>query len=126
MQAKEEEAERLRKHKKSRDGDWKATGEVGDSADDEGEDTETEGVGLRESTTSGSDEPVMEQDERVRSEILHAMGASGQATAGATSSGSLRAGSAGTARQRRLDEGDRSGEVSSSTDSEWEKVDNDR
>jgi len=124
-QAKEEEAERLRKQKKGRDSDWKTKGEVGDSADDEGEDTETEGAGMKESATSIAYEPTKE-DERVRSEILDAMKASGNATMGGASSGLQPGKPSGTTRQRRGDDGERSGEISSSTDSEWEKVDDDR
>lgn len=130
-QAKEEEAERLRKQKKATskaDKDWKAKGEVGDSADDEGEDTETEGAGMRESASGASAASVAyeptEEDERVRSEIIDAIKASGNATAGGASTG-LQAGDGGSAaRQRKDGEGDRSGEVS--TDSEWEKVEGSR
>lgn len=121
-QEKEQEAERLRKSKKGRDSDWKSKGEVGDSADDEGEDTEVEG-GMKESV---SYEPL-EEDERVRSEILDAMRAGGQASAGA-SSGLEPPMDTGASRQRtpQAPDGDRSGEISSSTDSEWEKVEDGR
>lgn len=122
-QAKEEEAERLRKKPKSRGSDWKSKGEVGDSADDEGEDTEVEDPAMRDSTASISYEPT-EEDARVREEILDAMKASGRATMGGVGSGSEIAESAETARQRKAEESDRSGEVS--TDSEWEKVDGSR
>lgn len=125
-QTKEEEAERLRKQRKTTtkaDKDWKAKGEVGDSADDEGEDTETEGVGMRESASSAVSERAAEGGQ-LRD------GASGDVKARFEGSGAttgLQVGGPSVAgRQRRADEGDRSGEVSSSTDSEWEKVDGDR
>ena len=98
---------------------------MGDSADDEGEDTETEGAGLQESSANMTYEPTKE-DERVRSEIIDALKASGQANMGGASSGLRPSASTSAARQRRPEDGDRSGEISSSTDSEWEKVDDDR
>jgi len=128
-QAKEAEAERLRKQKKSTtraEEHWRAKGEVGDSADDEGEDTETEGVGMRESvggaSEAGGENEATEEEMRVRGEIVDASKASGQAGTGGASSGSQAAGGSSAPIQRRVS--DRSGEVS--TDSEWEKVEGGR
>ena len=123
-QAKEEEANRIRRSRQSDAGgendgaqgrDWKTSGEVGDSADDEG--TETEGDNLRASREEVEFVPSA-QDEEIRQRVLADLSKSGQATMG-----SGLAPSGGEARQRRTG-GDMSGEVS--TDSEWEKVDNDR
>lgn len=121
-QAKEDEAEKLRRRKKG-ESEWRRKGEVDDSADDEGEDTEVEEgkAGMRESTSSiGMSSETKRDDSKIREEILDAMKASGQ---GAESRG------AGTGvqnvvgaeiRQRVVEDVDRSGEIS--TDSEWEKV----
>lgn len=130
-QLKEEEAERLRKQKKSAskaEKDWKTTGEVGDSgADDEGESTETEGPGMRESASSAGYEPT-DEDERIRRGIMEAIKVSGRGgkPKQSESSGAQASGGAADPRQRRGDTGDRSGDMSSSTDSEWEKVEGDR
>lgn len=111
-QAKEVEAERLRK-KKREESEWKK----GDSADDEGEDTEVEGGGMKESV---SYEPS-KADEIVRGQMLDAVKASGQAT----TSGSQVKDGASDARSRRVaDGGSSASEIS--TDSEWEKIDEGR
>ena len=122
-QAKEEEAEKLRKRKKS-EKDWKSRGEVDDSADDEGEETEVEDVrpaaDLKASTSSLSTGPP-EEESRMSQEIREAMGSSpsrGQSS-GLFESTEQAAGGA-EVRQRHVEDLDRSGEVS--TDSEWEKV----
>lgn len=120
-QAKEEEAERLRKRKNSEQGR-----RVEDEADDEGEDTETEG-GLRESTASLTSGGPTRESERVREDILDAMRVpppppSGQ---GAASSGAQAGTSEARLRQTRVDEAGISGSELS-TDSEWEKVDEGR
>lgn len=107
-QVKEEEAKHLRK-KITRSGDWKTKGEVDDSADDEGEDTEVEG-GMKESTGSLMNEPRVE-DRKAREDI--------KTSADASSSSRLGAGGSG-ARLRKVDDSDRSGEIS--TDSEWEQI----
>lgn len=114
-QAKEEEAERLRK--KRRESDRKGSREAGNSADDEGEDTEVEGgmTGSKASLSGFEDEAGV--DERVRQEIVGAVQKSGGKTSGVKV-----AGGGEQARQRaRQRDGDMSGELS--TDSEWEKVD---
>ncbi|KAK5713011.1 hypothetical protein LTR17_017724 [Elasticomyces elasticus] len=122
-QAKEEEAERLRKQSVSRGRDWKSRGEVADSeADDEGEDTETE-HGMRDSVASVKPtdaEPAAFSPNQDNVEDA-------QAAAGADSGADVPVSEAvlgevaGTTRQRRPEKQDRSGDVSS-TDSEWEKV----
>ena len=118
----EEEAERLREQQRKKSGGDKnaqAGAGVEDSADDEGESTETEALGMRESGSSAAYEPLeargVFQDEKTRDDGV------GSAATGLHVSDAY-----GTPRQRKVDEGDRSGEVSSSTDSEWEKVDGDR
>lgn len=125
-QAKEAEAERLRA-KQKKEKDWKTRGEVADSADDEGEDTETEGLqGMKGSGVSSVADT--EAEARAREQMKQAVAGAVEekldwrAEKGGNSTGAEGVGSSG-ARQRRVDEGDRSGEVSSSTDSEWEKVD---
>lgn len=109
-QAKEEEADRLRK-KTTRESDWKTRGEVEDSADDEGGKTEVEG-------------DVVEV--KTRGEIRDALRMGGKGTLGGISSSSQLVGGGGklTARQPQIDEADRSGEIS--TDSEWEQVEGER
>jgi hypothetical protein len=108
-QAKEVEAERLRK-KKREESEWRTKGDV---ADDEGEDTEVEGGGMKESV---SYEPT-QADEMARAQILEAVRASGQAT----TSGAQAKGGASDARSRRAgDGGSSASEIS--TDSEWEKI----
>ncbi|TKA24193.1 hypothetical protein B0A50_05957 [Salinomyces thailandicus] len=129
-QLKEEEAERLRKQKKGvpkAQQDWKQTGEVGDSgADDEGGETETEDPRLRESASSVSYEAT-EEDERIRGEIMNAIKVSGSGgKAGGAASGLQADAGADGSRQRKVEVDDRSGDASSSTDSEWEKVEGDR
>jgi hypothetical protein len=125
-QAKEDEAEKLRKRKKG-ESDWKSRGEVNDSADDEGEDTEVEETGrtagLKESTGSLPTEPP-EEDIRVRQEIHEAMGSIGsQMQSSGLSTSTEQASGGAEVRQRQVEEVDRSGEIS--TDSEWEKISQD-
>lgn len=121
-QAKEDEAEKLRKRKKG-ESEWRRKGEVDDSADDEGEDTEVEDAktGMRESTSSiGPSSAEREDDSRIREEIKDAM----KGPEGASSSGlvNLEGKDIGSleVRRRNVEDVDRSGEIS--TDSEWEKV----
>jgi hypothetical protein len=125
-QGKEDEAEKLRKRKKG-ESDWKSRGEVNDSADDEGEDTEVEetgrSAGLKESTSSLPTERP-EEDIRVRQEIHEAMGSSGsQKQSSGLSTGTEQASGGAEVRQRQVEEVDRSGEIS--TDSEWERISQD-
>lgn len=107
-QAKEAEAERLRRRKV-------------DEADDEGEDTEVEGgMGLKDSYASVAE--LSQKDTKAREGVLESMSVPPSEPApakGAVSSG-LNVGS--EARQRKLDGGDASASEMS-TDSEWEKVD---
>lgn len=112
-QAKEAEAEKLRKRK--RDPEWKRKGEVEDSAaDDEGEDTEVEGdAAMRSSRTDDHD--------RVKEEIREAMGPESQSSGTGVTSGLDQAKPSAEMRQRETDDRSRSGEMSS-TDSEWERV----
>ena len=122
-QAKEDEADQLRKRKKG-ESEWRSKGEVGDSADDEGEDTEVEGSGpasgTKESANPLSGE-VQQDDSRVRQEIRDAMRPSDSAAqSSGAATGAEQAVGGAEARQRRAEEVDRSGEIS--TDSEWEKV----
>ena len=128
-QAKEDEAEKLRKRKKG-ESEWRSKGEVGDSADDEGEDTEVEdssrAPGMKESIPSLSKAPpaVEEDDSRVRKEISDAMKSSGSDELTALfASGAEQGKEDAEARQRRAEDVDRSGEIS--TDSEWEKISQD-
>lgn len=125
-QAKEDEAEKLRKRKKG-ESDWKSRGEVNDSADDEGEDTEVEEAGrvtsLKASTSSLPNEPPGD-DDRVRQEIHEAMGSSpSKAKSSGLSTSAEQASGGAEARQRHAEDVDRSGEIS--TDSEWERVSQD-
>lgn len=111
-QAREEEAERQRQSQGQGKQRWKETGEVGDSADDEGgEGTETETEGeMRESVddVDGKGSVVGRGTEGV----------------GGSSTG-MEKESAQAVRLRQMQEGDRSGDQGdiSSTDSEWDKVD---
>lgn len=118
-QAKEVEAERIRKKNARAAGSSRAEDEG--VADDEGEDTEVEGEGrdaMRASmASSGSWEPSKE-DERVRVEILDAM------KVGGSSSSKLAPGDV-RRRQGNIDDGEKSASEIS-TDSEWEKVDDAR
>ncbi|KAK4896280.1 hypothetical protein LTR27_005802 [Elasticomyces elasticus] len=122
-QAKEEEAERLRKQSASRDRDWKSRGEVADSeADDEGEDTETE-HGMRDSVASVKPtdaEPAASSPNQDNVEDAQAAAGAGSG-ADVPVSEAVLGEVAGTTIQRRPEKQDRSGDVSS-TDSEWEKV----
>ncbi|KAK4497535.1 hypothetical protein PRZ48_011986 [Zasmidium cellare] len=112
-QAKEVEAERIRK--KNAKAGASSTAEDEGAADDEGEDTEVETDAMKASTiSSGSWEPSKE-DERVRKEILDAMKVSGSSGAKAAP-GDVRK------RQGKVDDGNQSASEIS-TDSEWEKVD---
>ena len=120
-QAKEDEAEKLRKRKKG-ETEWRNKGEVEDSADDEGEDTEVEesGRGMKESVSDMSDEPTKD-NLRVREEIRNAMQpGGGPVSESGVATGAEQAVGGAEARQRRAEEGDRSGDIS--TDSEWEKI----
>lgn len=122
-QAKEDEAEKLRKRKKG-DSQWRSRGEVEDSADDEGENTEVEesGRGMKEGSSS-THEPTQD-DEKVREEIRAAMQPSATSAGGSgVASGIDRGVSAGENQRLRVENADRSGEIS--TDSEWEKVSQD-
>ncbi|KAK3054827.1 SMK killer toxin resistance protein [Extremus antarcticus] len=101
-QVKEEEAEKLRKRRPKGE-EWREKGEVEDSADDEGEVTEVEEeAGVRE-----------EYGEVMRPEVQERLDESRAAASGAEQA------SAG-ARQRAVEDSDRSGDVSG--DSEWERV----
>ena len=131
----EEEAGRLREQQRKRSGgsgkeggeDTRGGAGVEDSADDEGAgtETETEGLGMRESGSSAAHE--RSEDSEV---YLGKAGTVRQkrkdAGVNSAATGLQVGGAYGTPRQRKVEEGDRSGEVSSSTDSEWEKVDSDR
>ncbi|KAK0905675.1 SMK killer toxin resistance protein [Friedmanniomyces endolithicus] len=125
----EEEAERLRKQSavlKERRG-----GVADSEADDEGEGTETEaGPGMGDSIASmedGREEAMENVPPRMRES--QAVGGASQAaareatTTGAAPRGSTARDGANAARQRMSESQDRSGDVSSSTDGEWEKVD---
>lgn len=119
-QAKEDEAKRGGKRKK----DWRRDGEVGDSADDEGEETEVEDVsGLRRSQaelSAGEDK----DDQKASEEIVDATTGSGVLVGSSGVDAGVEQAIAGAqTRQRRVEDADRSGEVS--TDSEWEKVSQD-
>lgn len=112
-QAKEVEAERLRKKKRGED-EWRAKG---DGADDEGEDTEVEGGGMKDSV---SYEPTG-ADETAKRQISDAVKSAGQAT----TSGLQAKDAASDARPRRAaDAGSSASEIS--TDSEWEKIEDTR
>lgn len=123
-QAKEAEAEKLRKRKS----EWRNKGEVADSADDEGEDTEVEGHGstMKESTGSLSRHgEKVDGGGQLREEVLEAMKVtpSAQQESSAAATGAEQATTCAEVRQRRTEDVDRSGEIS--TDSEWEKVSQD-
>ncbi|CZT23327.1 related to PKR1 protein [Ramularia collo-cygni] len=110
---KEVEAERLRK-KKREESEWRTKG---DHADDEGEDTEVEGSGMRDSV---SYEPTR-LGETGQKLVVDDVTSSGQAT----SSGLQAKSGVVDARSRRAgDVGSSASEVS--TDSEWEKVEDTR
>lgn len=98
-QAKEEEAERLRKRRHGEPGD----GGGGEEADDEGTETETEveGRGVEGSV-----------ERRIREAMAGEESESGMGTGVEGKSGEVRA--------RRVEEAERSGDVSG--DSEWERV----
>jgi len=112
--AQEAEAESNKKRDGKKKKDWRKDGEVEDSADDEGEDTEVDEVrGLR--TDVSKDEGTAG---RARTQLVDAKSSGIEALERQASVG------AGlSARQARGDDGDRSGEIS--TDSEWEKVSQD-
>ena len=122
-QAKEDEAEKLRRRKKG-EADWRRKGEVEDSADDEGEDTEVEDSRQIVGSTPNLSKEPLEEDSRIRREIRDAMAPSEKDTrSSGLASGAEQADAGAEARQRRAEEVDRSGEIS--TDSEWEKVSQD-
>ncbi|EMD00098.1 hypothetical protein BAUCODRAFT_365231 [Baudoinia panamericana UAMH 10762] len=133
-QAKEEEAERLRKlhapakEPKGRSTEWKRKELVADSeADDEEEDTETETEerGLTDSSVGLADtDAEMSVREQMRTAVAEKEG--GDGTSPAKASGAKPGDDRSRLRPRRVGDGDRSGEVSSSTDSEWEKVESER
>lgn len=119
-QRKEEEAEKLRNNKKKGSGqEWKQKGEVGDSADDEGGETETEE--RQDFSTADLRFEETEGDVKRREDVLEDLRASGRATQ-ASSTGLKPASGDAEAKQRKG--GSESGELS--TDSEWEKVDEER
>ncbi|KAI7359171.1 hypothetical protein KC354_g9437 [Hortaea werneckii] len=125
-QLKEEEAERLRKQKK--DIDRKEGGEsAGSGADDEaGEDTETE-EHTRVTMPDAKGYPTTGETERIREDIIDAVkvsGNGGKNSGGSAASGAQAGERLGT-KQRNVQTGDRSGDISS-TDSEWEKVEDER
>ena len=126
-QAKEDEAEKLRKRKKKNESDWKSRGEVNDSADDEGEDTEVEEAGRTagmEESTGGLFSKAPDEGKRVRQEIRDAMDSSGDsAQDSGRATGVEQAVGGAESRQRNVEDVDRSGEIS--TDSEWEKISQD-
>lgn len=100
-QAEGEEKERAARGKGKRGAkEWRRSGEVGDSADDEGEETEVEGEVMVDG--KGGEKKGGLGDE------------------GGLATGARRSGAGSGLRQRAVEELDRSGEVS--TDSEWEKV----
>lgn len=120
----EVEAERLRK-KRQQEKEWSA---AGDAADDEGEDTETEG-GMRESVTSlGEPAVVSARGEPAKAEIIEALQAAAHApvgSGGSAASGLQPVAGGSESRQRRIDDPDKA-PSELSTDSEWEKVDEGR
>jgi len=122
-QLKEEEAERLRKQKK--DIDRKEGGEsAGSGADDEaGEDTETE-EHTRVTTPDAKGYPTTGGTERIREDIIDAVKVSGKNSGGSAASGAQAGERLGT-KQRNVQAGDRSGDISN-TDSEWEKIEDER
>ncbi|KAK4987204.1 hypothetical protein LTR50_004805 [Elasticomyces elasticus] len=130
-QEKEEEAEKLRKQGK--EGQIAGHGEGEGEADDEGPGTDTE-VEERRAEQDTVERPTVARlptdlpvydptpaDARMRDEVLQSLRKSGDATSSGASS-SLRPRQSEHMRQRSA--GDLSGEVS--TDSEWEKVDEER
>lgn len=112
-QAKEEEAERLRKKKRAED-EWRTKGDV---ADDEGEDTEVESGKMKDSI---SYEPTRAET-TVERQIADAVRSSGQAT---TSGLQVRDGATDARSRMAADGGSSASEMS--TDSEWEKVEDTR
>jgi len=126
-QAKEDEAEKLRRRKKGGDGEWRSKGEVADSADDEGEETEVEESrteAAMKGSTSGLSKAPPGTDDTVREEIREAMGSNRDNDRGSgVATGTEQAEGGAQTRQRRAEDVDRSGEIS--TDSEWEKVSQD-
>ena len=120
-QAAEQEAERLRRKKRSQN-DRRKEGEEGDSADDEGEDTEVEGA-MKESTASLSYASATD-DEKLGNKMLDTARTKGQEAGHGSSSGLHSAAGVSDARRRMTEEADRSGEIS--TDSDWEKIDEER
>lgn len=112
-QAKEEEAERIRKSRQkdsTSTSNWRTSGEVGDSADDEGTGTERE-----------ADAPDNDPSRTVEKSKPDKLGSLKSSVAGAQGTGL--APPKGESR-RRTTGSDMSGEIS--TDSEWEKVEDER
>ncbi|KAI6904525.1 hypothetical protein KC318_g4042 [Hortaea werneckii] len=125
-QLKEEEAERLRKQKK--DIDRKEGGEsAGSGADDEaGEDTETE-ERTRVTTPDVKGHETTSETQRIREDVIDAVKVSGRGgkNGGGSAASGVQAGERLGTKQRNVQAGDRSGDISS-TDSEWEKVEDER
>lgn len=94
--------------------DWMQNGEVMDSADDEDEDTEVEDAGNK--SVAG----LKRSEGETGSGVLV-----GSSTGVDTGGEQASAGSAVSQSRLRVQESDRSGEISSSTDSEWERVSQD-
>lgn len=122
--AKEDEAKKGAKRKK----DWRKEGDVGDSADDEGEDTEVEDISSLGRSQVGLDgggtEARRQGGKNAGEEIVDASTSSGVLVGGDSAEAAVEQAIAGAEmRQRRMEDVDRSGEVS--TDSEWEKVSQD-
>ncbi|KAF2768588.1 Pkr1-domain-containing protein [Teratosphaeria nubilosa] len=125
-QAKEEEAERLRKVRQNSKGSWQEKGEVGDSADDEGEgeETETEVDRKPEGRKLGHRRMISKEETPVRGSSLanqRAVVEQALGTGAGLGSGMQAQATTGLSRQRRFEESDTSG-----TESEWEKVEGER
>ncbi|KAI7476648.1 hypothetical protein KC351_g9312 [Hortaea werneckii] len=125
-QLKEEEAERLRKQKK--DIDRKEGSEsAGSGADDEaGEDTETE-EHIKGTKPGAKGYQTTGETKTPRKDAIDAVkvsGSGGKSGGGGAASG-IQAGERLGTKQRSVQAGDRSGDISS-TDSEWEKVEDER
>lgn len=121
-QAKDDESKKAGKRKK----DWRKEREVGDSADDEGEDTEVEdvrGVSKGQAGAPSARENV-KVNRKASEDAVDATTGSGVLVGSSSVDAGVEQAIAGAeTRQRRAEELDRSGEVS--TDSEWEKVSQD-
>lgn len=127
-QAQEEEARKQAEQKdgassdSTGSGDRQESGEVADSADDEGRAAEVGPSGVKSgpATAKVQYEPSPE-DEQLRSQVMDSLRKSGQATATGTGVDA----SVGESKQRQP-RNDMSGSGYISTDSEWEKVEGDR